>query len=357
MSLFHGIEFIDAATGIATGFINNSGAPQICAQDYLLALAEGDIADHEPWSIIGYTPTFTTVESTIWSKAGVHTFPAAAQQMEMVSSDNTQDIGTILFNSTSTGGSTTTLIDTEVDFTAGGAAGVGDCVILDKSGAVPEWGYVTEVTDANTLTIAGGFSSGGTGDTRAYLVVDYSAYTGAHAVIIEYLNGSYVEDTEIVVLNGTTAVDTVQTDLFRPQGIAVIAAGSGMKAVGNLSLRNTAGSSTFQHITAGYTHSRSGFYTVPATKTLYVVSMTAGYGYATNQTHYGRIYLRANYEEHSEFHTGSLMHPYAEATVANSAFGLDFKMPLVFPATTDIRVAGISTFSGIGEVALRGWLE
>ena len=276
--------------------------------------------------------------------------------MEAYSSNNTNDIGTSIFSGTSTGGSTTSLIDTGKDFTAGTPVVAGDCIILDKSGSVPEWGYVTAVA-ATELTIAGGFSSGGTGSGRAYIVVDKSATTGAHAVIIEYLNGSYAEDTEIVLLNGTTPVDTVQTDLFRVQNVAVIATGTGNKPGGAISIRNTAGTSTFGHITAGYNHSRSSFYTVPTGKTLYIVSLTPSYGFSTNQTHYARLYLRANYEKHRDFGTGSIFYPYAEVVCANTAQELDMKSPIVFPEGVDIKMSGISTFAGVASAVMRGWLE
>lgn len=77
--------------GIMHPLINNAGAPQICSQDYLTALAEGDISGHTPWSKIGYNDTISTSEETIWTNSTQYTFPTVAGQMEVVSSDNTQD--------------------------------------------------------------------------------------------------------------------------------------------------------------------------------------------------------------------------------------------------------------------------
>jgi hypothetical protein len=49
------------------------------------------------------------------------------------------------------------------------------------------------------LTISGGFSSGGSPAGRTYYVVDYSAYTGAHVVKVEYLDYTYAQKTDIKV--------------------------------------------------------------------------------------------------------------------------------------------------------------
>lgn len=350
----HALKLIDT-TATPQGVLMEKGS--LTSRTYNEAISHGDIANHTIWRKIGYTPTMTTSESDIWSLAGNYVFPIAAAGMEMLSSDNTQDIGTSIFNGTSTGGSTTTLIDTGKDFTAGTPVAVGDCVILDKSGTTPEFGYVTAVTNATTLTISGGFSSGGTGASRTYTIIDKSAYTGAQAVLIEYLNGSYATKFEIVVLNGTTVVPTVNLDLFRINEMVVIATGTGNKPVGNISLRNLADTPTYGYITAGYTRSRSSIYTVPAGYTLYISTASIGYGYSTNQTHYARLYIRTNVEPINYSRTGNIFYPYKEAICANNSQEIVLLEPGRFPEKSDIKVSGISTFAGIADVDMNGWLE
>ena len=354
MSYFKSITF-DTADGVKQAKFYDTNL-SVVAQDYLLALAEGDITGHQSFKLIGYTPTMTTSESDIWSAAGVYTFPTAAQQMEFLSSDNTADIGTSIFSGTSTGGSTTSLIDTTKDFTGGTAVAIGDCVILDKSGTTPEFGYVTAVA-VTTLTIGGGFSSGGTGDTRAYTVIDASAYAGAQAMMIGYLTSAFVPKREIVILNGTTVTTTVNTDIYRINGMDIIAAGANKKPTGALSLRNLANTPVYAHITAGYTATRKLIFTVPATKTLYVTSINFSYGYSTNQTHYARLYLKATYEENLGFSTKDIFLPQAEIVCANTSHYIDLKSPMKFPAGIDIRASGIATYAGVADCAIRGWIE
>jgi len=127
---------------------------------YLYDIAEGNVPDHTHFVKIGYAPSMTAnVNTDVWSYSAtqpVYLFPTAAMGMEVLGSNNTDDIGTSIKDGTSTGGSLTTLIDTGKDFLAATAVAVGDCVILDKAGASPEYGFVTAVA-TTTLTIAGGF--------------------------------------------------------------------------------------------------------------------------------------------------------------------------------------------------------
>ena len=172
--------------GLPYGLRQIDNKPRVSSMPYLYDIAEGNVSGHTRWTKVSYTPTANTSESDIWGLAGLYVFPTTAQQMA-VSSSNANDTGTVIFSGTSTGGSTTTLIDTGKDFTAGTPVAVGDIVILDKSGTTPEYGYVTGVA-ATTLTLTGGFSSGGTGSGRAYSIVDQSATTGLQVVKVAYLS-------------------------------------------------------------------------------------------------------------------------------------------------------------------------
>jgi hypothetical protein len=69
----------------------SANALRVIAQDYLQAVAEGDITGHVPWTKIGYNDTIGTTEETVWTNSTQYVFPAVAGQMEVVSSDNTQD--------------------------------------------------------------------------------------------------------------------------------------------------------------------------------------------------------------------------------------------------------------------------
>lgn len=357
----------DGSMSVATKWIDTlgnvnafkvvDGLPRVCSQTYLQQIAEGNVSNHTAWSKIGFTPTMNTTESDLWVKAGAYVWPTVAGKWEVVSSDNTQDKATVLATGTATGGTTTTLIDSAEDFTAETAVAVGDCVILDKAGTTPEWGYVTNVT-ATTLTISGGFSSGGSASGRGYDILDASAYTHAQAVKIDYLDANYLERTEIVILNGTSAVDTVNTDLFRVNSFRVIAAGSAGLAKGNLTLQADGAGATYSYIPALYTRARNSIYTVPAGKNLFITQYAASFATTGNANkEYARIYTRANMEPSTGFHTGNIFYGYTEMAMQNSTAISNFDSPTKLTPKTDIKISGIASATGVACAVLRGWIE
>jgi hypothetical protein len=271
--------------------------------------------------------------------------------MQVLSSNNIDDIGSIIFSGNSSGGSITTLVDVTKDFTAGTAVAVNDVILLDTTN---DYGFVTSVA-ATTLTCSGGFSSGTSGDGQAYRVIDSSATSGAQAVAVEYLDTNYGTQWEYVVLNGTTVVNTVATDIFRINSFRVIAAGVNKKPTGNIVIRNTAGTPNYSYITAGYTRARNSAYTVPAGYTLYIAQLTYSFGYAANQTHYSRIYGRAT--QNNLFRTDGIFYPFTEVICANSSATINLDFPSKFLEKVDIKVSGVATVTGSADIALRGWIE
>lgn len=331
------------------------GKLRVSSQTYLQNIAEGEVPNHDHWTKIGYNPTLTNTEADLWSATGVINFPTAAMQMEVLSSDNAADIGTVIKTGTVDSGDTSHLEDAAVDFTAATAAAVGDLVILD--GDVDEYGFITGV-DTHTLTITNGFSRGGSPAAGVpYRVVDKSATAGAQVVQVEYLNGSWITKYELVALNGTTVVPTAGSDLYRINSFRVVGAGANGKPTGNITIRNLADTPVYSYILAGYTRARNSAYTIPAGKALYVTEFTVSFGYAANQTHYARLYTRAT--QNREFRTPGIFYPFTEVVCANSSQQVPLDIPTKLLQKVDIKVSGISSIAtgGIAAVALRGWLE
>jgi hypothetical protein len=359
MSNIHGVGWLDT-TGAYNGFKNVDGNPRVVSQTYLEQIAEGNVSGHTTWSKVGFNPTITTSMEDIWSAGGTYLFPTAATAMQVVSSSaGDEDLGTVIHSggATGSGGSTTTISVAGENFLT--TTAVGDLIILDKAGTTPEWGYVTDVTSDTVLTCGGGFSSGGTGASRTtYHVIDVSATTGAHAVKIDYLDATYASATEIVILNGDTAVALVASP-FRINSFRVISCGSAGTAVGNLTLEATVGGQDYSYITAGYTRARNNMYTVPLGKTLYVNMWQVGA--ATNndtKVQTARLMTRANREPSTGF-LSNCFYGYTEMLVTNENGGIYFPIPTKLAAKTDIKVSaiGLTGFSGSVTSVLRGWLE
>ena len=88
---YQNVQFVDE-TGTPYGIKQIDNKPRVSSMPYLFDVAEGNVAGHEAWSKSGYNPNVGTTMETVWSYSTQYVFPAAAQQMEVVSSDNTKDI-------------------------------------------------------------------------------------------------------------------------------------------------------------------------------------------------------------------------------------------------------------------------
>lgn len=354
---------VEDNTGTAQGVKFVDGKPRVSAMPYLYDIAEGNVANHTPWTKIGYSPAQTAgVNTDIWSYSAtqpVYLFPTAAIQMEVTSSSNT-DIGTIIHSGTSTGGSLTSLVSAGENFNT--TTAIGDCVILDKSGISPEYGFITAIVSDTEITIGGGFSHGGSGSGRAYSILDESATAGGHAVEINYLDGSYAEKREIVILNGNAVpagvIATVNTDIFRINSFRIIAAGANKIPSGNIFLRATGDTPVYSYITLGFNRARNSMYTVPAGKSLYVVQCQGGFGTTGKASReYARITTRANIDPTTRFKTDGLFYPFTDIISSGEDVIMPLPLPTKLPAKTDIKVSAVTSETGVVTSVLRGWLE
>ena len=183
---------------------------------------------------------------------------------------------------------------------------------------------------------------------------DKAEGTGALTVTIGYLDANYASQTTTVTLNGTTPVNTTPTNIRRVNSFRVATTGSTGKAAGNISLTNVAGTVTYSYITAGFTRARSSMYTVPAGKTFYMTSMSA----SAAGLKYMRVILKASLNLGTVFTSGIQFYPFYEVILLNNVSDKHFDAPLVFPATTDIKVSAIAEASGSLVVCdYRGWVE
>ena len=385
MSNFGFVGYKDTL-GLPHGFIDNAGAPQICSQAYLQAVAEGDIANHTPWSKMGYAALPATTDTDIWSAAGVgganYTIPLmATMATRRILSNNAADVGTVI-RGDATGDTVTSdasvsltiLTDADVDFLTGTAVAVGDCVILDPHGTVPEWGYVTAVAQ-HTLTCANGFSKLGMTGARKYAVLDYynaaaPTLVGCHAVYVSYLDDTYTPKKEIIVTNtGVNGVLTINADYFRINSLRVIATGTSGKPTGTVAIMDNATPPTiiYSYISAGYTRARNSIYTVPDGKTLYITDINAAFGgNASNKVDYARLYLRAAQytSEDGTIITPSLQsagvpiwYSYSEIISGGAPGVAMIQCPIKIMSKVSVKVSATASGAGSATVALRGWME
>jgi hypothetical protein len=99
---------------------------------------------------------------------------------------------------------------------------------------------------------------------------DAAGEIGIQSVDMFYLDGAGLEKFETIVLNGTTPVNTVATDITFVQWIHTRTVGSSGVAVGNISVQDLTGSTVFEYIVAGGNQSLSGRYKVASNVTGWV---------------------------------------------------------------------------------------
>jgi hypothetical protein len=94
--------------------------------------------------------------------------------------------------------------------------------------------------------------------------------TGATMAVITYLDTDYIEQIEVVMLNGLTPVLTVATNMFRLQGLSIAGVGSSGFNEGTIDVRVANGGNPRACMMPTENNSLHGFYTVPSGKTAFI---------------------------------------------------------------------------------------
>ena len=177
---------------------------------------------------------------------------------------------------------------------------------------------------------------------------DTSAGTGARTVVVQGVDASYNEVTEIVTLNGQTAV-TMTASLLRVNYAYVATAGSGNSAAGDIYIGTgtvTAGvpATAYDIIKFDYNNTTTGSYTVPAGYTAYVSQGLFSAGQASGSTQVqGRLVTRG---------TDNIRRTAALTTLNNGVADYAFEYPLPVPEKTTIEATAIGSANNNGVSSL-----
>jgi hypothetical protein len=168
---------------------------------------------------------------------------------------------------------------------------------------------------------------------------DASAGTGAQTVVVQGLDADYNEVTEIVTLNGQTAV-TMTASLLRVNYAYVATAGSGNSAAGDIYIGTgvvTTGvpATVYDIIKFDYNDTTTGSYTVPAGYTAFISQglFSAGQAGGSNQVQ-GRLTTRG---------TDNIRRTVALTTLNNGVADYAFEYPLPVPEKTTIEATAIGS--------------
>lgn len=170
---------------------------------------------------------------------------------------------------------------------------------------------------------------------------DTSAGTGARTVLIQGLDADYNEISEVVTLNGQTAVTTANSYL-RINYATVATAGSGQSAAGDIYIGTgtvTAGvpATVYDLIKFNYNDVVTGHYTVPAGHTAYLVQGLFSTGQASGSTQVQGRLLTAGAD--------GIRRTAAVTTLNNGVADYAFEFPIAIPEKTDIEATAIGSAS------------
>jgi len=174
------------------------------------------------------------------------------------------------------------------------------------------------------------------------------AGTGIWSIRLTGLDTNYNIITEVVVMDGTTNINTTLYFL-RLNYVEAVTAGTGLAAAGNITISNNAVSVTLAYIPTGYNNTLQAIYCVPANRTLHAKSIYWG-EMETKDTDITIFYRE----------TGSNK-PWLtrlEFKVLDDMKIHSFLAPLIFQAKTDLYIAARSAgAAGKVSAGLIGTLE
>lgn len=189
---------------------------------------------------------------------------------------------------------------------------------------------------------------------------DTASGTGAAAIQINGLNANFNMISEIVQLNGTTGVTTVNKYL-RINGMSVSTVGSlninGLNA-GNISCKNS--TSLYAQINANIGQTQMSIFTVPNNYVLLVsgVSATTNIHYSSTIDYIYSEYNRQNITSTINMNGYQTVFSAGTTTItsqsaANALLTINYMTPSVRPAGTDIQLlmvanSGTANFASVG---------
>jgi hypothetical protein len=184
---------------------------------------------------------------------------------------------------------------------------------------------------------------------------DKAGGTGGLSVMIHYLDSNFAEHQEEVVLNGTTPVPTVATDIYRINCFHLMTAGSSGKAAGNIDIRHLSDTPVYARIQAGRAVCQSSVYTVPddTIDSAYLTSWHVGIG-AVAAGHYGVFRLMAT-TSRMLILTPGIFFVVDQIVIQDGHASIDLQVPYKCLPGTDIMITVISDSSTANAIATGGY--
>lgn len=172
---------------------------------------------------------------------------------------------------------------------------------------------------------------------------DTSAGSGARAVQLVGLGAGFVEQTEVVILNGTTPVNSVNSYIRLDRALVLTAGSAGVNAGDIVGRQNVTTANVFFEVPSGGNRTLIACYTVPFGKIGYITSGFASL--AKKKDAFCNIQALVRFP-------GSVFQIAEWFTIGASGTGFverNFKVPLLgIPAGTDIKISADTSQNDTG---------
>ena len=183
---------------------------------------------------------------------------------------------------------------------------------------------------------------------------DGVAGTGIRSVDIHYLDDLLAPQIETVVLNGTTPVLTVATNMRFIQCMHMITFGTNKKAVGTITASN--GGTTYSLVAIGQVRCTSSVRMVPAGKRLFITGLCGGSSSGTAAAS-AIIRLTSTSFDGHDYSTDSVFIPFASATAQDGSISLVLTTPVSFLEGTAVGMETTVDKAATIVGSWFGWLE
>lgn len=170
------------------------------------------------------------------------------------------------------------------------------------------------------------------------------AGTGAHQISILGLDDNYIPVSEIVILNGTSIVTTIQS-YFRINRMLVISVGSNDSNVGDITATASTAGTVQAEISADDGSTTKSQLTVPKGASLFATSLTLG----AQQLDEVQMDIQARRQN------GPWITVY-RAIINSNSFREDFTYPPFIESKSDLRIQGINLGGG-GGVSVSSFMQ
>lgn len=307
--------------------------------DYFMEIGKGNVAGSSLMAKFGENSDIDAGFEVIWDAGGDYVPPTQAR-IHNIASSLAADAGTVIVDSTATGGSVTSLEDSTAPF---GTVNVNDLVLNDSN---MEIGVVTAVTSTSELAIVRSMrdpDSGVDGQANesgdAYRIVR-DASTGISVLHIQGLSAFFLEQDEFVVTNGQSDVATVGS--YIRQFRARVFSSASVDAAGTITSTAVTDGTVSLQVINGNNQTLMAAYTIPADKIGMLVRWWGSM--SKKQSASSVINLRAGQFDK----IGYIVQVRSVNSLGASSFDHEFDIPILFPGGADMWIEADASTTDVG---------